>query len=486
MAVQVTTKAKEIFSLLTFYKIPTQNFQNFTGLVANVMEHLCSNQENNVIVAGDFNENLLVQRQHLIYDLFVEKNFKQLVTWPTTRYGSLLDHMYTNIPKRSKCTAVPTYFSDHDAVKLTIYDNEIDNSSLPQLTVPLDSERPPIPFLANPDNEVSITEPQLSDLAPSTRTRMRSATPQSKSQTTLVINRDKQNVADPDTTSGIPNFGNTCYINSLLQTLFSTHALQDLFEIGTNLSNILCQLKKKVKDSDSTSANNMHNLITMLQIINDTMPIGRQQDAHEYLLWILGKLHEEQMNKEYPNSIQHHGNWNSWQDYLNNHPTSVTKLLYSQFTIKSTCHVCKHTTTSCEYMPCVHVYLNSTDIILETSDHKTERSCVNQTCNERTTMCSSEMTHCPPILYIQLMRFDNQGHKINKRMKLPKQITMKNGTLYKLVAFINHHGVSINNGHYTAVLCNNNTWLKCNDECISKVRVTKTASDVYMLMYKKE
>ena len=66
------------------------------------------------IICGDFN-----------YDLFLDKtvedyvlksyNIKQVIDEVTTDYGTLLDHMYTNIPTEDiLCVgALETYYSDH-------------------------------------------------------------------------------------------------------------------------------------------------------------------------------------------------------------------------------------------------------------------------------------------------------------------------------------------------------------------------------------
>ena len=69
----------------------------------------------------DFNENLLIKKKTPLLDLMSSYRYTQIVTKPTTDQGSLLDHVYIN--EVNICHTVDildTYYSDHDAVLLTL------------------------------------------------------------------------------------------------------------------------------------------------------------------------------------------------------------------------------------------------------------------------------------------------------------------------------------------------------------------------------
>ena len=281
--------------------------------------------------------------------------------------------------------------------------------------------------------------------------------------------------------AGIPNLGNTCYINSVLQTLFCADQLHELYQVPTAIASTLHELRvqvKLLKDVDT-----IENLIVTLAAMNPEMVMGTQQDAHEYLTWLLGNLHVEQMSLNPNLMLQAQANWNTWQDFKNAHPTSVTDLLYHQLTVVYKCPACEQTATEYQYSSCIYVYLNTDDIVVEPPDCQTRRACSN--CRHPETTASTKMTHCPPVLYLLLMRFDIHQRKIHKRMKIAQEITVKNATRYTLAAFINHHGRSLQTGHYTSTVRVNRKWYQCNDNNVKECRALKTSSDVYILMYTK-
>ena len=80
------------------------------------------------VILGDFNEDLILRSNTPVKDFFTTHGFKQVVTGPTTNYGSLLDHIYMK-DKETQTTTCHTrdmYFTDQD---LTIL--EIQNQSFP-------------------------------------------------------------------------------------------------------------------------------------------------------------------------------------------------------------------------------------------------------------------------------------------------------------------------------------------------------------------
>ena len=70
-----------------------------------------------VVVAGDFNEDILFDQEgKVIHESFVKMGFQQHVTCSTTDYGSLLDHVYSLNIEDIGIDVVDTYYSDHDRV----------------------------------------------------------------------------------------------------------------------------------------------------------------------------------------------------------------------------------------------------------------------------------------------------------------------------------------------------------------------------------
>lgn len=97
-----------------------------------------------------------------------------------------------------------------------------------------------------------------------------------------------------------------------------------------------------------------------------------------------------------------------------------------------------------------------------------------------------ELRHLPPVLYLQLLRFDNQNgrsRKINSFLEFPDKLDMKmfinestfsntnNSDLkYTLHGVVVHQGRGTQSGHYITFIRKGNEWFKFNDEKVEKVK----------------
>ena len=107
------------FVILSVYRPPTFSKQQFVASLQYLIDF--TDKYENVIFAGDFNEDLKAHTPKPIMNLFTEFGYQQLVNKATTSYGSTLDHVYVRSALSVTCKVVQTYFSDHEAVKLNIW-----------------------------------------------------------------------------------------------------------------------------------------------------------------------------------------------------------------------------------------------------------------------------------------------------------------------------------------------------------------------------
>ena len=80
------------------------------------------------IIAGNFNYDLLKVSQNKFLDVFTDH--VQMVNKPTHISGSLMDHVYMKKALMKEffinVTVEIIYFSDHDALRITIQKNYVD------------------------------------------------------------------------------------------------------------------------------------------------------------------------------------------------------------------------------------------------------------------------------------------------------------------------------------------------------------------------
>ena len=106
------------------YRSPHSSIKQFCVHLQKLIETalLCQNS-GAIIRAGDFNEDLLSQSRHPIFDLFRQYGFHQYIEEPTTHNRTLLDHIYIRQHKKYQVQSdvIQTYYSYHDATRAILY-----------------------------------------------------------------------------------------------------------------------------------------------------------------------------------------------------------------------------------------------------------------------------------------------------------------------------------------------------------------------------
>ena len=107
--------------IATVYRAPRVNLGYFIPRLEDLLYSFQREKCDHVIVLGDFNEDQLKDGNHLISQTFANYGFKQTVTACTTVHRSLLDLVFLKSRTLKQTTSIlPTYYSDHDAVKISL------------------------------------------------------------------------------------------------------------------------------------------------------------------------------------------------------------------------------------------------------------------------------------------------------------------------------------------------------------------------------
>jgi ubiquitin C-terminal hydrolase len=308
--------------------------------------------------------------------------------------------------------------------------------------------------------------------------------------------------------NGMPNLGNTCYMNSSLQSLASFPQIQKYFcdkknriniknDLLSAFSEIICELTRY--DKSPITSTNLKKLKSNL--VNSRPDfIKGQHDAEDFIITLLNILHTILNKKDgadirmsYDNSLSKEENIeNALISYKNHNDSVISKL----FTIlwKSTleCKECKnqrsYIETSFQYnlslperISDFKEIISSPNIEILSDDNMVYcSSCLKKTDHIK----KLEALHFPLILIITLVRF--KGLSKNE-LFVDYPLNIENIDLkdrkYSLQSIVNHYG-TLKGGHYTSFGKVDKNWYEYNDETALEINTDKVVNkNAYILFY---
>lgn len=268
---------------------------------------------------------------------------------------------------------------------------------------------------------------------------------------------------------GLPNFGNTCYINSVLQCLRYSKPLVFMLRdhrVNAKNNNKKEQLLESFVELLYADADprDLHIFIRNLAQVQEQFRLLRQCDAHELYLYLVDTFFEtfEKLKNPFMGRLQ----------------STVI------------CDVCSNQSISKHPFISLSLDMNQnqdqlvTDMLV--NYEKCEKLQDKIDCDHCKQRQPSEkklqVFESPTLLVLHLKRF-NGMHKNNASIKIEQKIEVNN-TTYKLIALCNHSG-TLHGGHYTSTCKRRDElWVVCNDNNISKIQDLPTSTSVpYILFY---
>ncbi|XP_034481198.1 ubiquitin carboxyl-terminal hydrolase 36 isoform X2 [Drosophila innubila] len=274
--------------------------------------------------------------------------------------------------------------------------------------------------------------------------------------------------------TGMLNVGNTCYLNSTLQALFHIPALANwLVSESSHLENcnisescggsgcIICAMAKTLQSTQSNqSAVRPFLIYTKLRQICKHMVVGRQEDAHEFLRFLV-----EAMEKAY---LMRFRNYKEL-DQLVKETTPLNQIFGGYLRSEVRCLSCNHVSITFQHFQDLLLDIRKADTLEEAFDGYFSRERLEdmgykcEGCKKKVSATKQfSLERAPITLCIQLKRFSMMGNKLTKQISFKPRIDLSRFAArsptaaaqplsYRLVSMVTHLGVSQHCGHYTAI-----------------------------------
>lgn len=302
--------------------------------------------------------------------------------------------------------------------------------------------------------------------------------------------------------SGLLNIGHTCYMNATIQ---ATRCLKDFVEIvgsgehsDDSLHTCLCKIVETMNESCST----IRPTTFVRNIVSKRFPLHKPADAHEFLCFLLDRLHEESKMKVGMTIVArvpdiHTKRENQalmayqamFQDGFSNViPTFFGQMCTSLKAKKGQYKKEMFETFSTLNVPVRKSLYQSLDDYFASEELNGENQVMDDTTN--TLVDATKQTYLwrnPRILIVVLNRFGEQ--KNTEAIDIPELLDVfryryppSNNNLYHLRSICNHVGDS-NNGHYYTTAKWNRNWYSFDDTVVKHCDGWGDGSEAYLLFY---
>ncbi|KAJ3377786.1 Ubiquitin carboxyl-terminal hydrolase 36 [Lobulomyces angularis] len=307
---------------------------------------------------------------------------------------------------------------------------------------------------------------------------------------------------------GLQNLGNTCFLNSVLQSLIYTpplsiHLINETHSTTcrTRANCLLCDFESLVKKCLGNHSSTKHLspviIVRKLKLIAKHMRIGRQEDSHEFLRYFIDALVK-------PLLIGYES-----LDPASKETTFLHQIFAGHLRSQVDCSTCGYESKTFDPLLDLSLEIRNCNSLHKAFSHFTKPEILSKKNKYKCDKCKKLteakkqilIARAPSVLTIQLKRFDftysNKGDKINKHVDYEEVLNITPYTInptgppkiYKLYSVLVHSGGSMHSGHYYSFVKNSNgIWYRMDDESVSQVSLQQVLNQkgAYMLFYSQQ
>jgi ubiquitin carboxyl-terminal hydrolase 10 len=331
---------------------------------------------------------------------------------------------------------------------------------------------------------------------------------------------------------GMKNDANNCYVNVVIQSLLPCSALMQLLShcdpadpdrpFYTGMVRLCKEFHRK--PDIHGDALNVLQLPQVKEIISTWQSIGAQQDAGEFLFYMLNGIHEECKWKVLPSesttasldaaknpagSRSGSGDGDDWAQVGKHnrkmevrsagvHEDSPVVRIFGGV-LRSSVRSKAAKADSVTLEAYNHLILDISSPAVDSVLSALEAYCGAEAVNEGRAMKRLQFKMLPKVLIVNLKRFSynkdtGMPQKIKKPVKYEEKLTFDRNWLvdeveppeYHLTAVICHHGDSANGGHYNAAVRYNTEWYMYDDALVRQMELREVMNQqftAYLLLY---
>ncbi|XP_054644516.1 ubiquitin carboxyl-terminal hydrolase 21 [Dunckerocampus dactyliophorus] len=349
----------------------------------------------------------------------------------------------------------------------------------------------------------------------------------------LVADNEKEQLALGSGRAGLRNIRNTCFLNAIVQCLSHTRGLRDYCLLRCYRHERFSKEEARLTEAfsqvlsglwDAKEEDMVVNPRQFYNIFKDAVPYFSgysQQDAQEFLRFLLDKLHTEINRKPYirrtlKDSEQKYARFRiseeaaaKWKTHLEREDSKIVDLFSGQLLSSLHCSVCSHYSNTfdvfCDLSLPIPKRCSAGEVTLkecldlfsqeERLDKENSPMC--ERCNRHTESTKRlSVQRFPHVIVIHLNRFTTSRWSISKStvyvsfpltdLDLGPYGPVDCGpVLYNLYAICNHVG-TVNMGHYTACCSDENGWCYYNDSSVTPVSENQLQTNqAYVLFYQR-